>query len=171
MGKVAPPMKDTLNVKPPDSTKTNCGTHELQGEVELLGDVILIEDVPISGMIGVVPEPTIDSLKETKALQFAEKMPEFPGGIAEMQKFIEANLRYPDFEKKNNIQGNVYVRFIVEKDGSLSHYEILRDVPLSKNFKNEVFNVLNKMPKWIPGENQGEKQRVYMSLPFTFRIK
>jgi len=167
VGKVAPVLKDTLRTttgQVPKSDTIDCSVD--QGEIELLGD-ISVEEI-VAGGIGIVndiPQP------ENKVRQFAEKMPEYPGGIDVMQQFIKSNLTYPKFELKNNIQGNVYVRFVVEKDGSLSHFEILRTVDKSVNFDKEVLRILHLMPKWLPGENKGKNERVYMTLPFQFRIR
>jgi len=169
MGKVARIVTDSLDTtigQVPKLDTIDCSIDQGEIEYELLGD-ISVEEV-VAGGIGIVndiPKP------ENKARQFAEKMPEYPGGIDAMQKFIKSNLSYPQFELKNNIQGNVYVRFIVEKDGSLSHFEILRTVDKSVNFNREVFRILNLMPKWMPGENKGKNERVYMTLPFQFRIR
>jgi len=166
MGKFAPIVKDSLDttigqVAQPDST--DCSIDQGEIAYELLGDVA------IAGNIGIIEEFPVDSVEKVK--QFAEVMPEFIGGIDAMQKFILDNLQYPEYEKKKNIQGNVYVRFVVEKDGSLTRFEILRSVEKSINFNAEVLRVLNLMPNWNPGSNAGEKQAVYMTLPFQFRVR
>lgn len=173
IGKMIAPIEDTLKTSSTGTIipKPSCGTEMIeQGEIELLGD-ISVEEIPIAGGISIVHENSEQNSPELKVRQFAEKMPEFPGGIVAMQRFINENLVYPEYEKKNNIQGNVYVRFVVEIDGYLSKFEILRGVEGANNFNKEVLRVLNLMPKWIPGENSGKKLPVYMSLPFEFRIK
>ena len=171
MGKVAlPPVSDSVKTVQNDSIiqKTPDCNIEYQGEVGLVGD-ISIEEVPVLGGIGFIDENHVP-IKDEEARQFAEVMPECPGGMDAMQSFIKANLQYPDYEKKNNISGNVYVRFVVEKDGSLTRFEILRSVQESVNFDDEVIRVLGLMPNWTPGRNKGEKIPVYMTLPFQFKI-
>lgn len=174
MGKVAPVTDSSKveNASVADSTKIktsapDCtidpnslievGEIEMQGEVEIMGDMIM-EESPIE-------------TAEDRVFQFAEKMPEYKGGVEEMMKLISKNLKFPNYEKTNNIQGNVYARFIVNKDGSISDIVILKSVEGSKNFDKEVKRVINMMPKWSPGENLGKKVRAYMTLPFQFKIR
>lgn len=143
-------------------------TNELLGEIEpLMGDVA----VPLTGGVSIL-EPEIEPVGvKSEALQFAEKMPEFKGGLDALFEFVNNHLKYPDYEQKKAIQGNVYVRFVVEKDGTITRPEILKTVEQAKNFDDEVLRVMGKMPKWIPGENNGQKVPVYMTLPITFRLK
>ncbi len=141
--------------------------HPVKGEVmietgkvepELMGD-IAVEVEPESGQVS------------GQVVKFAEKMPEYPGGLDPMQEFIKANLKYPEYEKKKQLEGIVYTRFIVQTDGSVQSAEILKTVEGSKNFNQEVLRVIALMPKWIPGENQGVKVATYMTLPVVFKLK
>ncbi len=136
------------------------------GSVEpMVGDI-----APVAGGIGIEPYNT-PVPNEQHIYQFAEKMPEYKGGMDAMFAFIRKTLNYPDYEKRNEIQGNVYVRFVVEKDGTLTRPEILKSVDGSKSFDSEVLRVIQEMPKWTPGENNGEKVPVYMTIPFQFKLK
>jgi len=169
---VPPAVNDSLKVKPlPPKMmgKVACEPIIEQGEVEpvLVGD---IEPV-VQGGIGFY-DPEEEPKPETeKVFQFAEKMPEFKGGMDAMFKYIQSQLNYPKYEKDNGIQGNVYVRFVVEKDGRLTKPEIMKSVEGAKNFDKEVLRIINSMPLWTPGENNGTKVPVYMTLPFQFKIK
>lgn len=111
------------------------------------------------------PVETVDPI-----LSFAEKMPEFPGGQTELFKYINANLQYPQLEKENGIQGNVYVRFTVTDEGVVKDPTILRGISGYKNFDREVIRVIKLMPNWIPGENQGKKVSVYYTMPIKFKL-
>jgi protein TonB len=128
---------------------------EIQGGMEIVE--IPEEEIPIANT-------------EEKIHQYVEQMPEFPGGVDSLFAFIKANLKYPKFEKENNIQGNVYVRFVVEKDGSLSRIEILKSVEGSINFDKEVKRLISLMPNWKPGTSNNIKLRVYMTLPIQFKL-
>ena len=128
---------------------------EIQGGMEIVE--IPEEEIPIANT-------------EEKIHQYVEQMPEFPGGVDSLFAFIKANLKYPKFEKENNIQGNVYVRFVVEKDGSLSRVEILKSVEGSINFDKEVKRLISLMPNWKPGTSNNIKLRVYMTLPIQFKL-
>lgn len=138
-----------------------------QGKIEpiKMGDIAPV----VQGGIGYY-EPEVPASTE-KVFQFAEKMPEFTGGMEAMFKYIQSKLEYPKYEKDKGIQGNVYVRFVVEKDGRITRPEILKSVEGSKNFDKEVLRIINSMPLWTPGENNGTKVPVYMTLPFQFKIK
>ena len=139
------------------------------GEIEpvLMGDI----EAPVSGGIGLVESPPINNPLDTKVYQFAEKMPEYKEGMDAMFAFVKKNLKYPSYERDHKIEGNVYVRFVVEKDGSLTHPQIMKSVVGSKNFDAEVIRIINKMPKWSPGQNQGKDVAVYMTLPIQFKLK
>ena len=96
-------------------------------------------------------------------------MPQFPGGLAELMKFLGQNVRYPEEAHKNNIQGRVIVTFIVEKDGSISEAHVAKSVdPL---LDAEALRVVNSMPNWIPGRQNGEPVRVKYTVPITFKLQ
>lgn len=104
-----------------------------------------------------IDEPVYESVTQ---------MPEFPGGASAMLTYLRKNLRYP-YEPFEKIV-SVVVKFIVEKDGSLSHVYIKRgadDLSLDK----EALRVVKSMPKWTPGYKDGKPVRVYFSIPVLFR--
>lgn len=94
--------------------------------------------------------------------------PDFPGGLNEMNKFIVGNIKYPERELSMDIQGQVFVGFVVEKDGSLSNIKILKGI--SPGIDNEAVRVVKSMPKWKPGIQFDQKVRVSISLPINFKI-
>ena len=98
-----------------------------------------------------------------------EQQAEFPGGQAALMKWLSNNIRYPEAAQQNDIQGRVVVKFVVEKDGSVGHAEIARGV--DKDLDREALRVVNKMPKWQPGKNNGVAVRSYFNLPVTFRLQ
>ncbi len=138
----------------------------------MLGEMIVVNPDPDPGVAGGISyEPFEDAYGDQEdALSFAEKMPEYPGGVEALMTFIKKNLRYPDYEKENNIQGTVYARFVVEHDGSLTGIEILRSVKDSRNFDKEVTRIIKAMPNWAPGENKNKKVRVYYTIPVRFTL-
>ena len=102
-------------------------------------------------------------------LNLAEQRPSFPGGEAAMLQFLDENLKYPPLAKENGIQGRVIVRFVVEKDGSLSNAEILRDI--GAGCGKEALRLVASMPRWQPGKQRGRAVRVWYTLPLNFRLK
>ena len=97
-----------------------------------------------------------------------EVMPEYPGGSRALLKFIDDNIVYPEIAKNNGIEGRVFMRFIVEKDGSVSNVKITRgiDIVLDK----EAFRVVSLLPKFKPGKQNGKPVRVYFSVPVRFQL-
>jgi len=94
-----------------------------------------------------------------------EELPSFPGGESERAKFFSNNLRVP----AESIEGTVYVSFIVKEDGSIADAKILRG--LGKNYDEEVLRVINLMPKWLPGTQNGEAAAVKFNMPVKFSKK
>lgn len=118
---------------------------------------------------GLVPVrvTVIDSLADP--VDFADEMPEYPGGIQEMYKFIGKNIVYPEACYSNDIQGKTYVQFTVEKDGSITDIKIIGSV--HKLMDKESSRVVGLMPKWKPGKVKGKSVRVNFKLPINFKIE
>ncbi|MBR1595819.1 MAG: TonB family protein [Phocaeicola sp.] len=102
------------------------------------------------------------------ALEVVEEMPEFPGGEIELMKFISRNVKYPDDAKEAGKAGRVIVKFVIDKDGSISDATILRSVYPS--IDAEALRVVNAMPKWNPGKVKGEPVKVKYTLPLSFSL-
>lgn len=93
-----------------------------------------------------------------------EVKPEFPGGIKEFYKYIGTNYNSPNVK---GLSGNVFVTFVIEKDGSIVDIKVIRDVGYGSGA--EAVRVLNNCPNWKPGEQQGRKVRVLYSLPIKIK--
>ena len=98
-----------------------------------------------------------------------EKMPSFPGGDAELLKYIATNIKYPKESQDNGEQGRVICSFIVGRDGSVNNPEVLRGVTPLLN--EEAVRVINTMPRWNPGMQRGKAVAVKYTVPITFRLK
>ncbi|MEE1176133.1 MAG: energy transducer TonB, partial [Paludibacteraceae bacterium] len=117
------------------------------------------DDVPI-----VVEEPE----EEEQIFQVVENQPEFPGGMAELMKFLQKNMKYPTICQEQGIQGRVIVSFVVNKDGSIEQVEVLSGV--HERLDAEAVRVVELMPTWTPGQMQGHAVRTKFNLPVTFRL-
>ena len=104
--------------------------------------------------------------KET--LEVCEELPEYPGGMEELFAFLAKNIKYPVLAQQAEQQGRVIIRFVVEKDGSLTDLEVLKGV--SPLLDAEAVRVVKSMPKWTPGKQKGQNVRVQFVLPVTFRL-
>ena len=104
-----------------------------------------------------------------KAYDVVDEMPQFPGGPYALFEFISKNIQYPKEAEDANLQGRVIVSFVVEKDGSVSNAKVVR--PIDPLLDAEALRVVNSMPKWIPGKQNGEAFRVKYTIPVTFRVE
>ena len=126
---------------------------------------VIVEDDKPTGSNDVATTNADDnSIYET-----VEQMPEYPdGGMAGLMKFISKNLEYPAICQESGVQGKVVVSFVVNKDGSITDFRIVRSV--DKHLDKEALRVLNSMPKWKPGKRNGVPVRVKYTIPINFRL-
>lgn len=111
---------------------------------------------------------TAQTKKNNMVFDVVEVMPQYPGGQIAMMKYIMENMKYPKQAMKEGIQGRVAVRFIVEKDGSISDVKPILSVhPL---LNKEAVRVVKSMPKWTPGKQNGKPVRVRFNLPIMFKL-
>ena len=106
--------------------------------------------------------------QEKKVFDVVEQMPHFPGGDAALIQFLKENIKYPEAAEKNGIQGRVICTFVVKDDGSVTNVQILRSV--NNLLDNEAVRVIQAMPKWVPGKQNGEPVFVKYTLPITFKL-
>jgi protein TonB len=97
-----------------------------------------------------------------------DEYPEFNGGAKAWSKYMERNLRYPYQAQEENVQGKVFVSFVVEKDGSVSDVKVLRG--LGFGCDEEAIKVIKKSPLWKPGKNKGTPVRVRYNMAINFQM-
>lgn len=133
----------------------NIGKETIKGDPDA---VLTVEPVG-KGVAAVVEED--NTVYNTAGI---EVKPDFPGGIQKFYDFISKNYHTPEEE---GLKGKVYVTFVVEKDGSLTDIKVLRDIGYGTG--KEAIRVLNKCPRWTPGEQNGKKVRCTYSLPISIQ--
>jgi protein TonB len=165
----APEIKKDDEVQPEDEiksqddlskTNTAIGTFDVKGNDEAEGEVLKAKEV-------VVDEKPKE--EETKVFDVVEQMPSFPGGDAELMKFLSTHIKYPVVAEENGIQGRVIATFVVERDGSISDVKVVKSVDPSLD--KEATRVVKSMPKWQPGKQNGSAVRVKYTVPVTFRLQ
>lgn len=97
-----------------------------------------------------------------------EVAPAFPGGDEELFMWLARNIRYPEVAIKNNVQGRVFVRFVINEEGSVSDAEIVRGV--SKELDAEALRVIGELPKFKPGTVKGKPTACWFTLPINFKL-
>jgi len=123
-------------------------------------DDVIEEYVPIE-----IVEEEVDN---APPLRFVEEMPEPIGGFEAMYAFLQSNLRYPEVARNANISGQVFIEFVVEKDGSISNVRVL--VGVHPELDQEAVRVVRMLPKWRPGKQMGKPVRTFYQIPIRFTI-
>lgn len=111
----------------------------------------------------------VDSATEANGniYTFVEEMPKYIGEDKEVAKFVKNNLRYPEMERDNHVEGKVFIRFVIEPDGTITGVKVMKSV--SPGLDKEAVRVV-RLLKFSPGSQQGEPVRVYYNLPIEFKL-
>lgn len=147
-----------------------------------------VSDNPVVRAVGVTAHVAAVKVQEDKALEEAtslsmasdtaetksgkefpcipETFPQFPGGHIALVEYLSKNIKFPKEKEKENVRARVVASFTVDKDGSITDAKIVRSQ--GEAFDNEALRVINGMPKWIPGTQNGKAVRVKYTLPITF---
>ena len=153
-----------------DSVKKTKKQHIIP-QVELMGEVSILPEPPpaIAGGITYEPLPEIEVVTNPEeVLSYAEVMPEFPGGMPEMVKYLLENMIYPEEMKENGIEGRIFVQFVVTKTGSVKDVTIARGID---GLNREAIRLVKQMPNWSPGKNNGKEVNVKMVIPIRFSLQ
>lgn len=147
------------SVKPEDNVQLMTAD-EAQTEVK---NTEVVEEVQT------VKEEVQEAEKEEVPFVVVEEMPSYPGGDAELLKYIGEHTQYPEVAKENNIQGRVIVRFCVTAKGGVSQVSILKGV--DPELDAEAIRVVNTLPAFKPGKQGGKPVPVWYMVPITFTLK
>ncbi|MDA3865558.1 MAG: energy transducer TonB [Salinivirgaceae bacterium] len=165
--------RDKIEPPPPPPSKKNVieeltvveDDEELDDELDI--DTEADEETMIKQTTIMIDEPIEEEEEEIHIN--VQQMPEFPGGDLALLKYIKLETKYPDIAIRNDIQGRVFVQFVIGKDGSINQVEILRGVDPSVD--KEAIRVVKSMPKWRPGKQNGKPVFVRYQVPINFKLK
>lgn len=113
--------------------------------------------------------PPEEEEEEQKIHVRVEKVPEFPGGLEALNRFLVRNIKYPLLAQENGIQGRVVCQFVVNTDGSIVDIEVVRGV--EESLDKEAVRVIKSMPKWVPGRHGGKAVRVKFTQMIRFKLQ
>jgi len=130
---------------------------------------IEVKDEEVVEMVEEVKEEVQEEDPEATPFVVVEEMPMYPGGDAELLKYIAEHTQYPEIAKENNIQGRVIVRFCVTSKGGVSQVSILKGV--DPELDAEAIRVVNTLPAFKPGKQGGKPVPVWYMVPITFTLK
>lgn len=133
-----------------------------QAQIEVKNENVIEEVVQIAAEVQ-------EAEPEQEVFYVVEESPMFPGGDAEIQRYIGENVVYPEVAKENNIQGRVVLKFCVTETGGVDLVSILKGV--DPELDAEVIRVVKTLPKFKPGKQGGKPVRVWYTIPILFKLQ
>ncbi len=110
----------------------------------------------------------IDPVDLSQTYIMVEEMPEFPGGVIALRKWIKSNVKYPESARREKITGRVYIGFVINREGQVEDCKVLRSIDPALD--REALNVIKSMPRWKPGKQRGESVKVSYTFPINFYL-
>ncbi len=148
-------------------------------QIQVVEDDAEVEDIDINAEVDQdevieeytyeAPEIEEEEIVEEEVFLSVEENPEFPGGPGKLLEFVQKNLKYPMMARESDIQGRVFVGFVVEKDGSITNVRVLRGI--GGGCDEEAVRVVQSLPKFKPGKQRGNPVRVAYTLPIVFKLQ
>ena len=124
---------------------------------------------PVEGPVGPPgPPPAPEPEVEDKIFMVVEDQPEPPGGMGAFMGYLAKNIKYPAQAKRLDIQGRVFVQFVVSKTGELTDIKVVKGI--GGGCDEEAVRVLQAAPKWKPGKQRGRPVKVNMTIPVRFKL-
>jgi protein TonB len=167
---VPPPVK-TIKYVAPKVTTEEVPEEEIPTQEEL--KQVEVSDVTQEGEAEVVFEEPVaevaDKGDEDIIFTVVEQRASFPGGFEAMAKFLQRNLKYPASARRMGVDGKVFVEFIVDKEGKMSEIKVVKG--LSADCDKEAVRVVQMMPPWTPGRQNGKAVKSKFVLPITFKLE
>ncbi len=158
--------EEVKNEEPPpedkEVEKAVISSQTVEGE-----DAVGIAEAP--PVVEAPKEVEIEKPKEEEIFTSVEQNPEFPGGNIEALKYIAKNIKYPSAAQRANVSGKVFIKFVVERDGSIGDVQILKGIGFGCD--EEAQRVIKGMPKWSPGKQNGRNVRVWFTLPVNYQLE
>jgi periplasmic protein TonB len=164
-----PPLKSTVKFTPPIIKPDEEVKDEPPPPVEVLKDIdagkATVQGDPNAEVV-LEEEP---SMGDGQVFLSVEQMPEFPGGEAAMLSYITSHIVYPPMAKENGITGKVFVSFVIGPDGKVKDAKTLRGI--GGGCDEEALRVINSMPGWKPGKQNGKPVNVQFNIPIKFSLR
>lgn len=130
---------------------------------------LVVNDIPTAKAADALSRPdSLPANTSNEVFSAVEKLPTFPGGTANFYKFIGKTVHYPAEALQHSQQGRVNVTFIVQRDGSLSDFKVLKDP--GYGLGDEALRILAASPRWEPGEQNGHPVPVQYTVPVIFTL-
>lgn len=144
---------------------------EVPDEEEIKDDIEVLIDVEMkatSEAIKVAPVEEIAKEESDEIFVIVEEQPEYPGGTGEFMKFVVKNMKYPRQARTMGVEGRVFVKAVVGKDGKLTELEIMKGI--GAGCDEEALRVVGESPPWKPGRQRGRAVRTRIVIPLVFKL-
>lgn len=169
--RIPPPVKTIIKFLPPKVTEKEVVEEEEMPTIEEIkenetgavavegtGEVVFEEPAPV----------VAEESEEDKVFYAVEQQAEFPGGVQAMMKFLNKNIKYPPSAKRMGVEGKVFVKFIVDKEGGISSIDVIKGI--NADLDKEAVRVIKLMPPWKPGKQNGRSVKSQFVLPVYFKL-
>jgi len=167
------PVSEQPPPPPPEQKQptliTEVANEELIEEIEIQLDVEMTEETQVEEMnIDFTTEAPVEE-KAEEIFTVVEQWPSPQGGMEAFYTFIGENIDYPIAARRMNIEGMVFVRFVVEKDGHITDVQVVKGI--GAGCDEEAMRVVKAAPSWVPGKQRGRPVRVLMTVPIRFVLQ
>jgi periplasmic protein TonB len=168
---IPPPVKTIIKYLPPKVVDKEVVEEEEMPTIEEIKqnetgsvDVIGTEDVVFEEPV----EAVVGDGDEDKIFTIVEQQPEYAGGLEAMYKFIYKAYKYPSSARRMGVEGTVFVSFVVDKEGKISQVQTIKGI--SADCDKEAIRVIQLMPPWKPGKQNGRPVSVRFVLPIKLKL-
>lgn len=166
------PLTEQPPPPPPPTQNIPQVITEVANDTEVIEDLKVEIDVEMTETMAVeevvFEEVEMEEEKVDEIFDIVETLPEPVGGYAAFYTFLGENLDYPKDALKNRVEGKVFVKFVIEKDGRLTNFQVLKGI--GSGCDEEAIRVLTTVPNWEPGKQRGRNVRVYRTIPIIFKL-
>ena len=169
--RIPPPVKTIIKFLPPKVTEKEVVEEEPMPTIEEIqeNETGAVEQVGTGEVV--FEEPVVEEGNgedPDKIFYAVEQQAEFPGGMAPMYKFLQKNQKYPASARRMGIEGKVFVKFLVDKEGAISSVEIMKGI--NADLDKEAIRLIKLMPPWKPGKQNGRSVKSQFVLPVFFKL-
>ena len=176
-----PPVVSTIKFTPP-VVKRDEEVRKVEEvpDVDKLAKTVIATET-VKGTVSAPPPPDLNGLEggtgkepvkeiiDTKVYQYVEQMPAPPGGMNALLQYIGKNIKYPPMALRNQVEGKVFVNFVVGPTGAISDVKVQKGI--GSGCDEEAMRVIKGLPDWTPGKQNGRPVSVSFTVPVTFAIR
>ncbi len=168
---VPPPIK-TIKYVAPKVTKEEVQEEEelpTQEELKQVEISTVTQEGPTEVVFEEPVEEVVEVTDEDKIFLVVEQPATFPGGMEALNKFLQRNIHYPSTARRMGVDGRVFVQFVVDKEGKIGDIQVIKG--LSADCDKEAIRLIQMMPAWQPGKQNGRPVRSRFVLPIYFKLE